>query len=312
VWTVGIRLLDSIWFSIEDVGASIYLHGLFCGLGGAGALVAFSYAPFKHKPSTRVALMAGGGLVVVGTFMFSMLAYFSVAVVVGAVVAIVMAEMLPENAPVSDRLVVSLGAMASMLFVALALPVILGFLPLDFARDLVGMSLVQTIVALVSTRLVLWGVLRANANADPARTRAASVKPPQNVHAWPAAPVAPPPGWFWGKIHDRASGTKALGYRYTDPVGGTSFHIVADLAAIPPAHVLHEAGYRGQGTFRLGAHETMYIEGLPADVVAFQHAAFDEGGAAGTVIMALTTAEKQALGLPEAPPWIGHYLPRAA
>lgn len=309
-WAIVIGVLDAIWFAIDDISASIYLHGLFCGLGGAGAIFALSYAPFRHKPSTRVALMIGGGIVVVGTFMFSALAFFSVSVVVGAALAIAMAEMLPHDAPMGDRLAVSLGSMFSMLGVALVVPVVVSSLPFDFARDLLAKSLVQTIVALVATHLVLWVVL--NAVAGEARIRAPSVRPPHVATSWPPVAVAPPPGWFWGKLHVRASGTQALGYRYTDPTGGASFHVVADLASLPPAHVLAERGYRGDTTFRLGGHETLYVEGLPADVVGFQQAEFEKGGAAGTVVMALTTAEKQALGLPDAPPWIGHYLPQAA
>ena len=68
-------------------------------------------------------------------------------------------------------------------------------------------------------------------------------------------------------------------------------------------------GFRGSLTKRLGAHETMQIpEGLSPEsagpLVAMLTSSFESRGAAGCAVLKLTRAERERLGLPDAPPWI--------
>ncbi|WP_394824994.1 hypothetical protein [Pendulispora albinea] len=120
-----------------------------------------------------------------------------------------------------------------------------------------------------------------------------------------------PKDWGWAKMRYRDG--KALGYYYRDAAAGPSFKILLDLA---PARSVSEIrdelaslGYRGSVTYRCGAHETMNVEGLPSDVVAFLLDKFEHGtGRGDAIVMKLTRAECEAYGLPDRPPWIGHYL----
>lgn len=134
------------------------------------------------------------------------------------------------------------------------------------------------------------------------------------IPASPAAPAArtgPAPAvpaeWGWARLNDR--GEKSLGYYYRDRTAGPSFHVLSEAADPPPTpESLRDKRYRGSLTKRLAAHETMQIPESAADLATMLRGRFDSGGASGCVVLKLTKAERDALGLPDAPPWIDVYL----
>ena len=106
-------------------------------------------------------------------------------------------------------------------------------------------------------------------------------------------------------LRDFPGRSRAFGFLYVDPTGGPSFHVVADLAAPLDPAAMRAAGYRGSRTVRLGAYETLH---LAPGVEDFQRQAFEQGGATGTAVLALTPAEIASMGLPPMPPWAHTYL----
>jgi len=106
-----------------------------------------------------------------------------------------------------------------------------------------------------------------------------------------------------------AGRSRILRYYYRDRTAGPSFHVVSDAVDAPPTpESLRDKRYRGSVTKRLGAHETMQIpEGAPG-VATMLRFRFDSRGASGCVVLKLTKAERDELGLPDAPPWIDVYL----
>lgn len=74
----------------------------------------------------------------------------------------------------------------------------------------------------------------------------------------------------------------------------------------------HATGFRGGDIVRLGAHETVSVEGLPPDAVAIFAKGYDQGhGVAGpncAVVLELTSDAKRRYDLPERPSFIEAYL----
>lgn len=67
--------------------------------------------------------------------------------------------------------------------------------------------------------------------------------------------------------------------------------------------------YRGASTVRLGAHETIAIERLPADFAALMIRKYEQcEGVAGAVVLKLTAAERAEYRLPDHPALIASYL----
>jgi hypothetical protein len=163
-----------------------------------------------------------------------------------------------------------------------------------------GRALIFTLIALVIMNIVLKVALKRQARTGAPET-------PHQYGVVVQGPWTAPQGWMWAKLHDKNLGIYALGYRYVDQVGGVSFHVVADLRSQPTAESLRRAGYRGDRTVRLGQHETLYVDGLPPELVAFQQGSFEQGGLTGAVVMALTAGERSWFGLPDAPPWAQTY-----
>jgi hypothetical protein len=124
-----------------------------------------------------------------------------------------------------------------------------------------------------------------------------------------------PKGFYWGRLHVAAKPPlKAIGYRYVDRQAGPSFHCVVELAtpqedAAAIRATAAACNFRGASTFRLGAHEEMFVDTLPPDVAQMMREEFDAGeGPVKTKVMRLTATEIGDLGLPAAPPWISAYL----
>ncbi|MBN2493199.1 MAG: hypothetical protein JXR96_01305 [Deltaproteobacteria bacterium] len=127
------------------------------------------------------------------------------------------------------------------------------------------------------------------------------------------APPQLPPEWGWCRVHVRDAQLKALGYYYRDRHAGPSVNILVDLSSPLGPELIRSrassAGYRGSSTFRLAAHETIQIEGLPADFAAMMRTRYEQcDGPAGAVVLKLTAAERAEYGLPDSPPWIATYL----
>jgi hypothetical protein len=122
-----------------------------------------------------------------------------------------------------------------------------------------------------------------------------------------------PQGWYWGRLHV-VGHVKAIGYYYRDKSAGPSFNILVELGdPSPPASAIADAAraasYRGSSTFRMGAHEEVFVEGLPPGDAAFMRTMFDSPqGPVRCRVMRLTREEIEAYGLPAAPPWIQFYL----
>lgn len=271
------------------------LSGLHGPIAAAG-LAALAYSPLARRPAGLRGLLLGAAVVVllVGNF-FGGLAHVAEAVAVGVAMGLAAARLLPYEAGLKVRLGAGLGSTVTFLGLALVLGSLLTVVTHD--RFIVEGSLVLGIAALLGMQTTLSAMLKWSR----AEARAAA--------ATGAVAMQAPRGWFWGKLNHRALGRQVLGYRYIDPTAGASFHIVGELAALPAAEALRRAGYRGRETVRLGGHTTMYPrDGASAEEARFLQQEFDEGGPSGTVVLALSTDEKRALGLPDAPPWISTYL----
>jgi hypothetical protein len=168
-------------------------------------------------------------------------------------------------------------------------------------------------ILLALTTFSLWAAMTKSmidaSNAPPApafASHAPGAPPPMNVQL--------PPEWGWVWVHHAAANLKVLGYYYRDKMAGPSLKIVVDLKAVPPEHVAaaaNAAGYSGNATFRLGAHETINAEHLPPDFAAMMRQKYESGvGTAGpqcAVVLKLTTQERASLGLPPAPPHMEAY-----
>lgn len=171
--------------------------------------------------------------------------------------------------------------------------------------------MVVVFLALVVGLLVIGGIvvavaLLASRGASSGREGAPPVAAATPASA-PAATRAVPPEWGWARLNDR--GQKSLGYYYRDRMAGPSFHVVSEASEpAPTADSLRDMRYRGSLTVRLGAHETMQIPEGAADLASVLRGRFDSGGASGCVVLKLTKAERDELGLPDAPPWIDAYL----
>ena len=155
---------------------------------------------------------------------------------------------------------------------------------------------------------MLWALLRQQAQAG-AKPTGGAAAPAMGGYAAPPANVPVPRGWMWGYLHSRALGHRAFGFLYVDPVGGPSFHVIADLSAPLDWAALRAAGYRGSRTARLGAYETLYLHPGTESV---QWQEFEKGGVQGTVVLALPESQLGPMGLPPMPPWAYDYLPRTA
>jgi len=155
---------------------------------------------------------------------------------------------------------------------------------------------------------------RNTSGASPAPGESGNGAKPASA-APPTLPRDLPQEWGWYRMHDRNGRRTALGYYYRDRHAGPSFHILAELAsplAWPPEAFRDEAsaaGYRGDTTFRLGAHETINIEPIPAEFATLMRTRYERcEGPATAMLLKLTAADRAQYGLPDAPPWIAHYL----
>jgi 4-amino-4-deoxy-L-arabinose transferase-like glycosyltransferase len=134
-----------------------------------------------------------------------------------------------------------------------------------------------------------------------------------------ASARAVPDDWGWAKVHLESRGVKALGYYYRDASTGWSFRVVVDLKAADEDGLVREVArkndYGGDTTLRLAKHETLHVEGEPADVVANHRAMFAKGESPGgpdcALVLLLSEKERSALNLPEQPAWLDAYLESA-
>lgn len=121
-----------------------------------------------------------------------------------------------------------------------------------------------------------------------------------------STPTAVPPTWGWAHLNER--GKKYVGYYYRDRMAGLSFHVLYEATTPSTADALRASGYRGSLTIRLPAHESMRIPEGAVDLAGMLRESFEAGGVNGCAVLMLTASERAALGLPEAPAWIEHYL----
>jgi hypothetical protein len=128
----------------------------------------------------------------------------------------------------------------------------------------------------------------------------AAVRPALDQLAPATGSLAAVSAWLWARIN--FAGTKALGI-YGRDREGHCFHVVVPLDGEPPddavARAAGEAGYRPRASWRLGAHELLNNEKLPAQAAAMNRMSYDTGDANAPMVLLLTTAERRALGLSE-------------
>jgi hypothetical protein len=288
-WTVADMWIDESFFETDQV--PFVVRGLVNGAVAGGLILALGGSRLR---STKLAWGLAAAAVVASA-LFVKLSFFAPGVVLGAAVGLWGAELLSDKAAMSSRLGVGL-SLGLVPFVAAGASAI-GAQSFTYA-DVAVRALLLTTVSIAALGMALK-------SAPP--PIAAEPRPMRRAQA-PRAAQPLPQGWLWGKLHDRTTGVKALGYLYVDPTAGASFHVLGALDALPSADALERQNYRGDRTIRLGAYETLYVnDALPPELVAFQNQSFEEGGVFGTVVLALSTREKQSLRLPEAPPWAAIY-----
>ncbi len=280
--------------AIDDIGLSLRAASAAGGLLAGAVAIGLSRLNVALAPSQKNAWIAAGAALVLSLSGLPAVGLI-LPIVVGYGLGIYCATLLPENAGMGRRLGVAFGTLGAVFVSAGVGGLVMGAVAGD-PIAVAGRALMFTLVSLVIMNIVLKVALKHQAHAGA----------PQTAHHHGVVVQGPwtaPHGWMWAKLNDRKLGIYALGYRYIDPVGGPSFHVVADLRSQPSAESLRRAGYRGDRTVRLGEHETLYVDGIPPELVAFHQGSFEEGGVTGAVVMALTKGERSWLGLPDAPPW---------
>lgn len=118
-----------------------------------------------------------------------------------------------------------------------------------------------------------------------------------------------PEGWFWAKLNEPSVGLRRIGYYYRDPTAGYSFHMLGELDATRESlEAAHKGSFRGEGTFRLSGHETLRVHDgfTTADDLKTLNAEF--AAAKSPMVLQMSAQEREALGLPEVPPWALTYL----
>jgi len=270
----------------ETIHRDGLVRGAITGLIAAALVMALVVSPW-WPPQKNDRAIAGAIAAVAflnAMFFVSGLSLIVAALALGGLFSLGTSRLLPYEATVGDRLGVSLGAIAAMAVCTFVPAFLIG-------RGAVGGAAAAFIGTLIAARPMLWVLLRKNATASGG-----------------AAPVggfvSPPRGWGWGRLHAREQRIKGFGYFYVDPVGGPSFHVLADAAAPLDPAALHAAHYRGTHTVRLNGFETLYLTGH-GDEAKF--AEFEQGGVLGTVFLPMTPAELAAVRLPAMPPWAHVY-----
>lgn len=289
---------DRVAVSIDDIGISLRVAAAASGLLAGAVALGMSRLNIALAPSQKNAWIIAGGALVLSLSGLPAVGLM-LPVIVGYGLGIYCATLVPEDAKMGRRLGVAFGSLGAVFASAGVGGLLMGAIAGD-ARDVAGRALIFSLPMLVVMNIVLKVALKRQARADM----------PQTAHQHGVVVQGPwtaPQGWMWAKLHDKNLGIYALGYRYVDQVGGVSFHVMADLRSQPNAESLRRAGYRGDRTVRLGQHETLYVDGLPQELVAFQQGSFEQGGLSGAVVMALTAGERSWYGLPDAPPWAQVY-----
>ena len=121
--------------------------------------------------------------------------------------------------------------------------------------------------------------------------------------------VSVPEGWFWAKLNEPSVGLRRIGYYYRDPTAGYSFHMLGELDATRESlEAAHKGSFRGEGTFRLSGHETLRVHDgfTSAEDLKTLNAEF--AAARSAMVLQMSAQEREALGLPEVPPWALNYL----
>ena len=139
-----------------------------------------------------------------------------------------------------------------------------------------------------------------------------STPAPADANAAPQIPAT----WGWAKLSLGGADLKALGYYYRDKQAGYSFKILVDLKIATTEAAIRDAAraadYFANTTFRLGAHDTSYLQAMGDDMRAKAELEFESGtspiGEHCAMVHMLTREQREAYALPTVMPHMEAYL----
>jgi hypothetical protein len=311
--------------TMDAIAAGDTLYAATTGVISGGMVLLLVLSPLWARTGLDRRLgLAAAAFSLLLAFVMQGLALIVGGLALAGLFALGMAKEIAPDSGTGDRLALILAALGAMVVTTFVPPFV--FSAITSQSGVIGFPAAGFLGVLVLANPMLWVLLRASAQAAARPTGSAGPVPvmgggpmspmdggpvPPMAGAGPApANVPVPPGWMWGYLNLRAAGQRAFGFLYVDPMGGPSFHVVADLvvadlAAPLDMAAIRAAGYRGSRTVRLGAYETLYLAPGAED---FQRQLFEQGGATGTAVLALSPAQIASMALPPMPPWAYTYL----